>query len=123
MKLLIFVSCLLGATLAQDPIFGIFTFKCPTALNCINRPLCDYNGYISTNTVELTEEQELFRVPLLPCRMDQTARGVCCRDPNYVDDWPTNTIVNENELSQPVKPPSGGSGCPSRNRVSENLDC
>lgn len=114
MKVLLVVSCLVGLAVAQSP-FGVFTFKCSTALNCVEESVCDQFGMISTNTVELTEEQRAFQTPRLPCRQEGGQLGVCCRDPNYRDDWPTD--INYDEKGQYQQPAAVGSGCPSRNRT------
>lgn len=100
---------------AQDAGFGVFTFPCSQAMYCVDLVNCDQFGMMSANAVSLTPEEEEFRQPLVPCLKADKTRGVCCRDPNFVDDWP-NAIGND-ELSQPQPAPSGGSGCPSRNRT------
>jgi len=115
MKVLI-LACLVGLAVAQDDSpFGIFTFKCSTALLCVPKATCDQFGMISRNTVDLSPEQEMFRTPLLPCLDQQRNRGVCCRDPDFVDDWPTD--INYDEKGQYQRPAAVGSGCPSRNRT------
>ncbi|XP_063701746.1 inactive serine protease scarface-like [Culicoides brevitarsis] len=108
------VCCVFGIANAQDP-FGVFTFKCSTAMVCVDKPSCDFNGVLSKTTVSLTEDEELFRMPLLPCKKPEGGRGVCCRDPDFVDDWPTD--INYDEKGQYQAPPKAGSGCPQRNRT------
>lgn len=67
---------------------------CPAATNCTDIQFCNADGTISTSPVSLTKEQETYRVPLSPCRDESKgiSRGVCCRDPNYTDPWPTNLL-------------------------------
>uniref|UniRef100_A0A336KSQ0 CSON014394 protein n=1 Tax=Culicoides sonorensis TaxID=179676 RepID=A0A336KSQ0_CULSO len=89
LKLLIGVLLCLGSSFAQSP-FGIYTFKCSSAMVCVDLNVCDQFGMIAKNAVSLTEEEEAFRQPLVPCKKPDGARGVCCRDPEYKDDWPTD---------------------------------
>ena len=82
--------------------------QCPSAMKCVPRVNCDFNGVMVNFNVILSQAQEQQRVPLIvrlrnlyhtlsskhvifqPCF--NTARGnsvdVCCRDPNYKDPWP-----------------------------------
>merc|ERR1719410_2915518 len=64
--------------------------QCPSAMKCVPRVNCDFNGVMVNFNVILSQVQEQQRVPLIPCF--NTARGnsvdVCCRDPNYKDPWP-----------------------------------
>ena len=82
--------------------------QCPSAMKCVPRVNCDFNGVMVNYNVILSQAQEEQRVPLIvslfkmltelsskhsffqPCF--NTARGnsvdVCCRDPNYKDPWP-----------------------------------
>merc|ERR1711915_1003048 len=64
--------------------------SCPSAMKCVPRINCDFNGVMVDREVVLTPDQEALRVPLIPCF--NTARGnavdTCCRDPNYKDPWP-----------------------------------
>lgn len=105
----------IGNINGQDDVFGVFTFPCSQAMNCVDKVTCDKFGVIAKNTVSLTEEEEIYRQPLLPCLKTDKNRGVCCRDPDFRDDWP-NQIGND-ELSQPIGGSTGGGGCPSRNRT------
>jgi len=62
---------------------------------CIKRENCDFNGVITEQTLNLTPQLEMLRVPLIPCVNPQTtAIDVCCRDPNYVDPWPNMKNMN-----------------------------
>lgn len=67
---------------------------CAAAMNCTDIKFCNSTGYISTTPVELTPAEEAFRVPLSDCR--DPAKGLdagkCCRDPDYVDPWPSSTF-------------------------------
>jgi len=64
--------------------------RCPSAMKCVQRSNCDFNGVMVNTRVSLSPIQEKQRVPLIPCL--NSARGnnvdVCCRDPNYKDPWP-----------------------------------
>lgn len=66
---------------------------CAAAMNCTDIKFCNATGYISTTPVEMTANEEAFRVPLSDCR--DPAKGLeagkCCRDPDYVDPWPSST--------------------------------
>lgn len=114
LKFVVAALCL-GAALAQDDVFGVFTFKCSTAMVCVDKPTCDQFGVIARNVVQLTPEEEAQRSPLVPCRKADGNRGVCCRDPDFVDDWPTD--INYDLKGQYRPAPPAGSGCPARNRV------
>lgn len=115
-RIVLAVFCVIGLCGAQDPGFGVFTFKCSTAMLCVDKVNCDQMGVISRSAVSLTEEEELFRMPLLPCKKSEGGKGFCCRDPDFVDDWPTDVNYDEKGKYQPSVP--RGSGCPQRNRVS-----
>lgn len=67
---------------------------CPAATNCTDISFCNADGTISTSPVSLSPEQETYRVPLSQCRDDSKglSQGVCCRDPNYTDPWPTDLL-------------------------------
>ena len=81
--------------------------RCPSAMKCVPRINCDFNGVMVNTKVFLSPIQEKQRVPLivsknsnkitktnrsLPQPCVNSARGnnvdVCCRDPNYKDPWP-----------------------------------
>ncbi|EZA59838.1 uncharacterized protein LOC105274877 [Ooceraea biroi] len=66
---------------------------CAAALLCVEEQYCTLEGVISTEPVALTSQQLLRRVPLSSCRDKETGIvGKCCRDPNYVDPWPTGNL-------------------------------
>lgn len=67
---------------------------CPAATNCTDISFCNADGTISPSPVSLSPEQETYRVPLSQCRDDSKglSQGVCCRDPNYTDPWPTDLL-------------------------------
>jgi hypothetical protein len=70
---------------------------CPAAMNCTPIEFCTSTAVISKTPVQLTPEQELFRVPMTDCREPNTgARGKCCRDPDYVDPWPASVLGQYN---------------------------
>lgn len=86
---------LIGALLCLTPAlaqFEGFTFKCSTATLCVDRSVCDKNGVISPTPVTLTEDEELFRAPMVPCKIPGGGSGFCCRDPDYKDDWPSDYV-------------------------------
>ncbi|XP_012288608.1 hornerin [Orussus abietinus] len=66
---------------------------CAAALICVEEKFCTMGGVISTEPITLTSEQILRRVPLSTCKNpDNGIIGKCCRDPNYVDPWPTGNL-------------------------------
>ncbi|XP_055321377.1 inactive serine protease scarface [Sitodiplosis mosellana] len=67
---------------------------CPAATNCTDIQFCAADGTLQSSPVSLTKEQETYRVPLSPCRDESKGiqQGVCCRDLNYTDPWPTNLL-------------------------------
>ena len=101
--------------------------QCPSAMKCVPRVNCDFNGVMVSYNVILSQVQEQQRVPLIvryatfikldspnntifqPCF--NTARGnsvdVCCRDPNYKDPWPemNNSGTPETILSASQQDP------------------
>merc|ERR1712227_448763 len=63
--------------------------QCPSAMKCVPKVNCDFNGVMVNFIVRLNSIQEQQRVPLIPClNQDQGSVDVCCRDPNYKDPWP-----------------------------------
>ena len=75
---------------------------CPSAMKCVQKVNCNFNGVMVEERVLLTPEQEIQRVPLIvrqlsafnhsfpqPCfnAARSNAVDVCCRDPNYKDTW------------------------------------
>ncbi|KAK9299675.1 hypothetical protein QLX08_007381 [Tetragonisca angustula] len=66
---------------------------CAAALLCVEEKFCTIDGMISPEPVVLTEKQLLRRVPMSSCKNpDNGIIGKCCRDPNYVDPWPTGNL-------------------------------
>ncbi|KYN36833.1 Serine proteinase stubble [Trachymyrmex septentrionalis] len=66
---------------------------CAAALLCVEEQYCTLEGTISPQPIALSSKQLLRRVPLSSCRISETgATGKCCRDPNYVDPWPTGNL-------------------------------
>jgi len=71
--------------------------QCPSAMKCVEKKLCDFNGVMRDFVTTLSPAQETLRVPLIPC-VSQRAGGevdVCCRDPNYKDPWPEHEQARE----------------------------
>merc|ERR1712038_2088581 len=71
--------------------------QCPSAMKCVEKRLCDFNGVMRDFVTTLSPAQESLRVPLIPC-VSQRAGGevdVCCRDPNYKDPWPEQEQTRE----------------------------
>merc|ERR1711913_44676 len=92
--------------------------RCPSAMKCVPKINCDFNGVMVNTRVFLSPIQEKQRVPLIPCV--NSARGnnvdVCCRDPNYKDPWPEmNTKKNSKTV---VKKPPGQPNIAINQRVS-----
>lgn len=118
----------MGPALAQNP-FGVFTFKCSTAMVCTDLVNCDQFGVIAKNVVSLTPEEEAFRQPLVPCKKPEGDRGVCCRDPDYKDDWPSDYVdpgLPSATCPPPlIKLPSGKCGNPPKlpSEVRPQDDC
>jgi len=56
--------------------------QCPSAMQCVPRNRCDFQGVISRQSVTLTAAQEAIRVPLIPCvNLQERQRSyVCCRE-------------------------------------------
>ncbi|XP_060533201.1 serine protease filzig isoform X2 [Cylas formicarius] len=68
---------------------------CAAALKCVQEIYCTAEGVVSPVPVVLTREQELLRAPTTVCRdTDSGIIGKCCRDPNYVDPWPSANLVD-----------------------------
>ncbi|XP_033313522.1 uncharacterized protein LOC117212680 [Bombus bifarius] len=66
---------------------------CAAALICVEEKFCTMDGMISPEPVILSEKQLLRRVPMSSCKNpDNGIIGKCCRDPNYVDPWPTGNL-------------------------------
>lgn len=81
----------------EDKPFTIVPQACPAAMNCTELQFCDAIGVISKTPVILTKQQELFRVPLIDCRdVRRNLLGKCCRDPDYVDPWPSTDLGQYN---------------------------
>merc|ERR1712109_153991 len=68
---------------------------CPSAMLCVPREKCDFKGFITEQTLSLSPQLEMLRVPLINCvNMENQNIDVCCRDPNYVDPWPQGMMMN-----------------------------
>ncbi|XP_043483725.1 uncharacterized protein LOC122512124 isoform X2 [Leptopilina heterotoma] len=66
---------------------------CAAALLCVEEQFCTKDAVISPEPVALSSEQILRRAPMTSCRNPETGiTGKCCRDPNYVDPWPTGNL-------------------------------
>merc|ERR1711936_1445947 len=75
--------------------------QCPSAMKCVEKRLCDFNGVMRDFVTTLSPAQESLRVPLIPC-VSQRSSGevdVCCRDPNYKDPWPEQEQAREERRS------------------------
>ncbi|KAK2582963.1 hypothetical protein KPH14_009019 [Odynerus spinipes] len=78
-----------GSTGFQAPV----QLGCAAALLCVEERFCTKEGVISTEPVVFTEKDLLRRVPLSNCKDTESGIiGKCCRDPNYVDPWPTGNL-------------------------------
>merc|ERR1711892_982624 len=65
---------------------------CPSAMKCVQKITCNFNGVMVEEQVQLTALQGTQRVPLIPCfnPSRSNAVDVCCRYPNYKDPWPAS---------------------------------
>merc|ERR1711963_784365 len=71
--------------------------QCPSAMKCVPKINCDFNGVMVNYEVRLNRVQEEGRVPLIPCFNQRgNTVDVCCRDPNYKDPWPDMNNGNGN---------------------------
>lgn len=84
--------------------FDTFMYPCSAAMVCVDIAKCDKIGVMSKNDVILSKSEELFRSPLLPCRKTDGDQGVCCRDPDYKDDWPTDVKYYDQKGQYDPKP-------------------
>merc|ERR1719391_1255856 len=74
------------APVPSDPGAASLPFtQCPSAMKCVEKKLCDFNGVMRDFVTTLSPAQESLRVPLIPCVSQQAGSevDVCCRDPNY----------------------------------------
>merc|ERR1711936_1152652 len=71
--------------------------QCPSAMKCVEKRLCDFNGVMRDFVTTLSPAQENLRVPLIPCVSQRAGSevDVCCRDPNYKDPWPEQEQARE----------------------------
>ncbi|XP_043257990.1 uncharacterized protein LOC122400531 [Colletes gigas] len=69
---------------------------CAAALLCVEEQYCTVDGTISPEPVSLPSTSFLQRVPLSSCKNPESGIiGKCCRDPNYVDPWPTENLPKD----------------------------
>jgi len=78
---------------ASRPIIPAATkpfIQCPSAMKCVPKINCDFEGVMRNEVFNLSPDLEMLRVPLIPCVNRQAGNvvDVCCRDPNYKDPWP-----------------------------------
>merc|ERR1712110_85537 len=53
---------------------------CPAAMLCVPRATCDFKGFITEQTLSLSPQLEMLRVPLINCvNMENQNIDVCCR--------------------------------------------
>merc|ERR1711936_744491 len=71
--------------------------QCPSAMKCVEKRLCDFNGVMRDFVTTLSPAQESLRVPLIPCVSQRAGSevDVCCHDPNYKDPWPEQEQARE----------------------------
>lgn len=68
---------------------------CAAALKCVQEIYCTADGFVSPVPVVLSKEEAENKVPTTTCRdISSGTDGVCCRDPNYKDPWPSANLVN-----------------------------
>merc|ERR1712106_246553 len=72
--------------------------RCPSAMLCVPKTSCDFDGVISKDFIQSDPIYEDQRVPLIPCfnRQKGNRVDVCCRDPDYEDPWPQDNSDNNN---------------------------
>merc|ERR1711899_74331 len=81
-----------GPTAEEKPFV-----MCPSAMLCVKSENCDFKGVITDQSLNLTPQLTMLRVPLIPCvNPNDQSIDVCCRDPNYVDPWPNMNGGNKN---------------------------
>ena len=98
--------------------------RCPSAMLCVQRVNCDFDGFITEDVLDIGPDLEMLRVPLIvsynitesledhslssfqPCvnRKRGNQIDVCCRDPNYVDPWPKDNNNNNQQQQQQQSP-------------------
>merc|ERR1711974_8065 len=85
-----------SCTVRSRSSFLPFT-QCPSAMKCVEKKLCDFNGVMRDFVTTLSPAQETLRVPLIPCVSQRAGSevDVCCRDPNYKDPWPEQEQARE----------------------------
>jgi len=83
---------------------------CPSAMKCVPRNNCDFNGVMVNTNVVLSDIQEKQRVPLIPCinAAGGNAVDVCCRDPNYKDPWPEMKKKKKTSSQKLARPSEAG---------------
>ena len=110
--------------------------RCPSAMLCVQRVNCDFDGSITEDLLDIGPDLEMLRVPLIvslqfsrqnvedqlwslfqPCvnRKRGNAIDVCCRDPNYVDPWPMDNKNNNNNNNNNNKNQQQEQQSPSQN--------
>ncbi|KAF5283999.1 hypothetical protein FQR65_LT13633 [Abscondita terminalis] len=92
--------------------------SCAAALKCVQEIYCTAEGMISPTPVVLSKDQEFSRVPTTDC-FDQQAgvAGKCCRDPNYVDPWPSANSLNGFDDGKYKEDPRLGQYFPQKPRI------
>ncbi|KAG8038115.1 hypothetical protein G9C98_006440 [Cotesia typhae] len=76
-----------------EPVPTHVQLGCAAALVCVKEEFCGMDGMMNPSPLALTEEQLIRRVPLSDCKNPNNGEiGKCCRDPNYVDPWPTGNL-------------------------------
>ncbi|QQP55839.1 Uncharacterized protein FKW44_000297, partial [Caligus rogercresseyi] len=61
--------------------------SCPSAMKCVPKQNCDFNGVMVNEIITTDPQFDEIR----PCvNQNSGTIDVCCRDPNYTDPWPQN---------------------------------
>jgi len=84
-----------------DLVFEKPFVMCPSAMNCIKREFCDYQGFIADEPQNLSEDVE--RVPLIPCvNPDDQQIDVCCIDGtiDYFDDKINEILMQREKMKE-----------------------
>lgn len=96
---------LFGVVVSASAVFEIrLPVGCPAAMNCTDIRFCGLDGFISKTPVDVSPERELYRMPLSDCRDPSINldNGKCCRDPDYVDPWPSSTYRSIGRVVTPA---------------------
>jgi len=86
---------------ARQPATQRPFIKCPSAMLCVQKINCDFDGVITRDIIQSTPQIEELRVPLIPCinRERGNTVDVCCKDPDYENQYPD--YEDQGSINQP----------------------